>query len=127
MDRCHCKKRHLVNFYRHDHYDSTSRRLSRSKERKETGSEKKKTEESQDLRGSSGLSIGLFDETFFTAGQTYSFRFEWRLHLLVLQFLPVHVAEEAVVPDVSLPLWSAAEPLGWMLGHQLARRRAEKE
>lgn len=54
-------------------------------------------------------------------GQTYSSRFEWRLHLLVLQFLPVHVAEEAVVPDVSLPLRTTAQSFRWMLRHQLDR------
>lgn len=56
-------------------------------------------------------------------GQTYSSWFEWRLHLLVLQFLPVHVAEEAVLPDVSLPLRTTAQSLGWMLRHQLDGQR----
>lgn len=51
--------------------------------------------------------------------QTYSSWFEWRLHLLVLQLLPVHVAEEAVLPDVPLPLRTAAQALRWMLRHQL--------
>lgn len=51
--------------------------------------------------------------------QTYSSRFERWLHLLAFQFLPVDVAEEAVVSDVSLPLRTATQPLRRMLCHQL--------
>lgn len=60
-------------------------------------------------------------------GHTYSSWFEWRLHLLVLQFLPVHVAEEAVLPDVSLPLRTTAQSLRWMLRHQLDGQRDIRE
>lgn len=60
-------------------------------------------------------------------GRTYSSRFERRLHFLVLQFLPVHVAEEAVLPDVSLPLGTTAQSFRWMLRHQLDRWREEEE
>lgn len=59
-------------------------------------------------------------------GRTYSSRFEGWLHLLVLQFLPVHVAEEAVLSDVSLPLWTTAQAFRWMLCHQLCRHGEEK-
>ena len=59
--------------------------------------------------------------------QTYGSWFEWRLHLLVLQFLPVHVAEEAVLPDVSLPLRTTAQSFRWMLRHQLDGQREERE
>lgn len=54
---------------------------------------------------------------------TYGSGLERRLHLLVLQLLPVHVAEEAVLPDVSLPLRPAAQALGGMLRHQLHGQR----
>ena len=57
---------------------------------------------------------------------TYGLWLEGRLHLLALQLLPVHVAEEAVVPDVSLPLRPAAQPLPRVLGHQLVRGGGEK-
>ena len=59
--------------------------------------------------------------------QTYGSWFEWRLHLLVLQFLPVHVAEEAVLPDVSLPLRTAAQSFRWMLRHQLDGQTEERQ
>lgn len=65
------------------------------------------------------------DCTYFELRHTYSSWFEWRLHLLILQFLPVHVAEEAVLPDVSLPLRTAAQSFGRMLGHQLEKQREE--
>lgn len=58
----------------------------------------------------------------WSAHHTYGSGFERRLHLLVLQFLPVHVAKEAVLPDVSLALRTAAQPLRWMLRHQLDTR-----
>ncbi len=50
---------------------------------------------------------------------TYCFGFEGRLNFLVLQFFPVHVAEESVFLNVSFSLRSTAQTLPWMLGHQL--------
>lgn len=54
---------------------------------------------------------------------TYHFGFEWRLYLSVLQAFPVDASEEDVVSDVPLSLLTAAQTLGWKLGHQLLKIR----
>lgn len=51
--------------------------------------------------------------------RTYSFGLEWWLHLLVLQFFPVDIAEEGMFLDVSLALGAAAQTLTWVFGHEL--------
>lgn len=71
------------------------------------------------LRWRSVIWCDFAHSCIWSVRHTYSSGFERRLHLLVLQFLPVHVAKEAVLPDVSLALWTAAQPLCWMLRHQL--------
>lgn len=48
---------------------------------------------------------------------TYHFGFERRLYLPVLEAFPVDASEEGVLPDVPLSLQTAAQTLGWMLGH----------
>lgn len=50
---------------------------------------------------------------------TYHFGFERRLDLPVLEAFPVDASEEDVVSDVPLSLLTAAQTLGWKLGHQL--------
>ncbi|KAA8584896.1 hypothetical protein FQN60_003590 [Etheostoma spectabile] len=42
------------------------------------------------------------------------------------EFLPVHVAEEAVVPDVSLSLRTTAQSFCWMFRHQLDSDRKKR-
>lgn len=57
---------------------------------------------------------------------THSFGLEWRLHLFVLQLLPVDVAEEGVLLDVSLALRATAQTLTWVLGHELKHTDTRK-
>lgn len=52
---------------------------------------------------------------------TYPFGFERRLYLPVLEAFPVDASEEDVVSDVPLALLTAAQALGWKLGHQLLK------
>lgn len=54
-----------------------------------------------------------------SAAHTHRFRLERRLDLFVLQFFPVDVTEEGVLLDVPLALWTAAQTLARVLGHQL--------
>lgn len=53
---------------------------------------------------------------------THSFRFKWWLDLFVLQLFPVYIAEEGMFLDVSLPLWTTAQTLTWMFGHELEKK-----
>lgn len=54
---------------------------------------------------------------------THSFRFKRWLDLFVLQLFPVYIAEEGVFLDVSLPLWTTAQTLTWMFGHELKKKK----
>lgn len=59
---------------------------------------------------------------------THHFGLEGWLDLPVLEFFPVDPPEESVLPNVSLSLWPATQPLAWVFGHQLegSRKRMQR-
>lgn len=59
--------------------------------------------------------------------RTYHFGLEGRLNLPVCEAFPVDASEEGMVSDVPLSLTTAAQTLGWMLGHQLLNVRNKDE